>query len=223
MAEQLRARIAFEHGPLNTAYGALLGQLPSLPNNSQVFVASFSEEGDLLSQWLAYSGPSNGFALGFVPDQFEQARAEGFTLVRCVYDRAKQIELVSAAIDAICQSELDLDDEGIKKILITAASLKHPGFVREAEWRLIKPLTFTSRERQYVQFREGRFGLVPYINAPVVAPSEQLIPATIQIGPGADPFATKSAINTLLYAHGFKKFFGHSKVEVVLSQTPYRP
>jgi hypothetical protein len=164
---------------------------------------------------MAYSGPSNGFALGLSPEHFEAARAAGFTLVRCVYDRTRQVELASAAIDAFCQSDGELNEEAINKILITAAALKHPGFVREAEWRLIKPLVLVSSESRRILFREGRLGLVPYLSAPLVN--------AIHIGPSGDASATEIAVNTLLYARGLKQFFATSEVKVVPSSTPYRP
>jgi hypothetical protein len=223
MVEQLRVRLNFEKGPWNTMYGQLLEQLPSTAKDAQVFVASFSEEGDLLSQWMAYSGPSNGFALGLSPEHFEAARAAGFTLVRCVYDRTRQVELASAAIDAFCQSDGELNEEAINKILITAAALKHPGFVREAEWRLIKPLVLVSSESRRILFREGRLGLVPYLSAPLVLHGGKFVPNAIHIGPSGDASATEIAVNTLLYARGLKQFFATSEVKVVPSSTPYRP
>jgi hypothetical protein len=223
MVEQVRARLNSERGPWNAIYGQLLDQLPSTVQDAQVFVVSFSEEGDLLSQWMAYSGPSNGFALGLSPEHFEAARTAGFRLVRCVYDRTRQVELASAAIDAICQSGTLLDEEAIDKILITAAALKHPGFFREAEWRLIKPLVLASSESGGILFREGRLGLVPYLNAPLVLDSGKLVPSAIHIGPSGDATATAAAINALLYARGLKRFLGGSRVKVVPSSTPYRP
>ncbi len=223
MVNQVRARLNVETGPWNTMYGELLEQLPSTAKDAQVFVASFSEEGDLLSQWMAYSGPSNGFALGLSPQHFEAARAAGFRLVRCVYDRARQAELAGAAIDTICQSGGLLDEEAIDKILITAAALKHPGFFREAEWRLIKPLVLGSGESRGILFREGRLGMVPFLKAPLVLDGGKLVPSAIHIGPSGDAAATEAAVNTLLYARGLKGLLGGSQVKVVPSSTPYRP
>lgn len=223
MVEQVRARLNSERGAWNTMYEELLEQLPSALKEAQVFVASFSEEGDLLSQWMAYSGPSNGFALGLSPEHFEAARTAGFRLVRCVYERTRQVDLSNAAIDAICQSGGLLDEDAIDKILITAAALKHPGFFREAEWRLIKPLVLDPHESEGILFREGRLGLVPYLNAPLVLDGARLVPSAIHIGPSGDAAATEAAVHTLLFARGWKSLLGGSEVEVVPSSTPYRP
>jgi hypothetical protein len=223
MLEQLSVRLAFEKGPRDTLYRQLQDRLPLIAKNAQVFVASFSEEGDLLSQWMAYSGPSNGFALGLSPKHFEAARAAGFALVRCVYDRSRQQQLASAAVDAICQSDGEPDEEAMSKILITAAALKHPGFVREAEWRLIKTLTLASYESGRILFREGRLGLVPYLDAPLVLDGGKLVPSSIHIGPSADAPVVEAAVNTLLYARGLNRLFARAEVEIVPSETPYRP
>ena len=61
-----------------------------------VFVTSFSEKGNSLSQWRAYSGESGGYSIGFRPgylrgigDHFLRGRQEVFSssdaLVKCTY------------------------------------------------------------------------------------------------------------------------------------------
>src|SRR5260370_10550976 len=52
------------------------------------YVLSFSEMGDQLSQWRAYSPAGNGYALGFEQTNalFLSARENSFNLVRCEYD-----------------------------------------------------------------------------------------------------------------------------------------
>src|SRR6185295_9710766 len=52
--------------------------------STTAYVTSFSERGNLLSQWRAYA-PRNGFSVGF--DASALARVEGCTLVRCLYLR----------------------------------------------------------------------------------------------------------------------------------------
>jgi hypothetical protein len=39
--------------------------MSSWVTSQSVFVTSFSEEGNLLSQWRAYSGASGGYSIGF--------------------------------------------------------------------------------------------------------------------------------------------------------------
>jgi hypothetical protein len=69
------------------------------------FVASFSEDGDLLSQWRGY-GQGGGIALG-VRGEFlaEVLRAQDWALASCLYDRAEQVasmdEMLIASIDML--------------------------------------------------------------------------------------------------------------------------
>jgi hypothetical protein len=64
--------------------------------SQNVFVASFSRQGNLLSQWRAYSGRSGGYSIGFKPSylnavgkNFLNGRLDRFNnadaLVRCTY------------------------------------------------------------------------------------------------------------------------------------------
>ena len=60
----------------------------------QFFVVSFSEDGDLLSQWRGY-GQGGGYALGFRGDDLvARLQAQGWTLASCVYDSAQQVALI---------------------------------------------------------------------------------------------------------------------------------
>jgi Protein of unknown function (DUF2971) len=230
ITDRLSERLSGEHGLNNERYGALLDQFKLLPDSVQPYVASFSEEGDLLSQWLAYPRAQNGFAVGFAPAQFDFAKREGFRLVPCVYDRNEQNELVEAIIkvllDVVADSDAALDqvtkDALASKALIAAAALKHPGFEREVEWRLVKTLAVGFGVSKGVLFREGRSGVVPYLCAPLVTEGEQMKPKVICIGPNDDVSAAKVAVATLLDARGLgQRLF--RIVDVECSKTPYRP
>jgi hypothetical protein len=71
--------------------------IASWATSQNVFVASFSEKGNSLSQWRAYSGKSGGYSIGFRPDylrtvgeSFLNIRTDRFysdssILVPCVY------------------------------------------------------------------------------------------------------------------------------------------
>jgi hypothetical protein len=57
------------------------------------FVASFSEENDLLSQWRGYCPNGNGFAISFSPDCImELAKAHRWQLLKCLYSKREQDE-----------------------------------------------------------------------------------------------------------------------------------
>jgi hypothetical protein len=225
----LRNRLKYEHGPLNQKYGKLLEELDSLPRHMQVYVASFSKEGDLLSQWLSYPRSPNGYALGFSEAHFLAARRMGFTLMPCVYTAEEQTELVEAVVSVMLNAIGDNDmvrdgsEAAFSKALTAVAAIKHEGFSKEAEWRLIKTLDIGLGESKNVQFRHGRNGIVPYLEAPLETVNGQFVPTAIHIGPNEDMPAAKLAVETLLDAKVLHYSLGEQRTVVDSSKTPYRP
>ena len=208
------------------AYKAALNDLTSDNLGVQAFVASFSEDGDLLSQWLAYAAtPATGYSIGFSPHHFEEAEKVGFRLVQCVYDEAEQIRLADAVIDVIC--EPSGDDEGgpdrVRNAFLAATAIKHPGFEKEGEWRLVKIFVLSLGETQGASFRQGRNGLVPYFKAPLSLTAGQFVPPVINIGPKTDMDAAVAAMRVMLDARGLLPLLLRKPVTLNTSRTPYRP
>ena len=229
IAERVQQRLKAENRAVNKKYDEVLYVLQEMPHPIQVYVASFSEEGDLLSQWLTYPRAQTGYAIGLSPQQFDLARTDGFQLVPCVYDRQEQYRLADAIIDAwleLSSSGEDFERAMQENILTAAAAIKHPGFEQEAEWRLIKIEVVGAGQSKSVSFRPGRNGLVPYLRAPLTPDSECLKPASIHIGPNEDMQAATAALLTLLDAKSFfpsNSLFPIPGVPVICSKTPYRP
>ena len=227
IADLLQARIRFEHGPLNEQYGRLLTDLATISTTMQAYVASFSEEGDLLSQWLSYPQAPNGYAIGLSPPHFIAAREDGFTLMPCVYDPAKQNELANAVIEVLLEAiggsvTSEQSEEFVSKALTAAAAIKHSGFKHEAEWRLVKTVPIGYGASKNVEFRQGRNGIVPYVEAQLTLIEGRFRPAAIHIGPNEDMASAKIALDTLLDSRGWNGLLA-PKVEVERSKTPYRP
>lgn len=229
IAERVQKKLKAEHHAANKKYDEVLYVLQEMPEPIQVYVASFSEEGDLLSQWLTYPRAQTGYAIGLSPRQFDLARSEGFQLVPCVYDRQQQDRLADAIVDAwieLPSSDEDQERAILENFLTAAAAIKHPGFEQEAEWRLIKIQVVGAGQSKSVSFRPGRNGLVPYLRAPLAPDSECLKPAFIHIGPNEDMQAATAALLTLLDTKGFfnpASLFSIPDVPVICSKTPYRP
>ncbi len=135
---------------------AITESLSELTKRVQAYVASFSEQPDLLSQWLAYSVAGNGYSIGLSPEHFSHATNDDFTLVKCIYDEEQQIELADTIVRLLCESPSGGNDEEVKQILLACAAIKHPGFKSEAEWRLVKTLHTFWRMSKSVEFRQGR-------------------------------------------------------------------
>ena len=102
---QKNANDSETHEFLDKLVGAPLGEVSTAP--SYWFVACFSKNGDDLSQWRAYSGGENGYAIGF--------RADGLfgqgIVARVNYDRSQH----KAIADEIAKATVRFFREGIEK------------------------------------------------------------------------------------------------------------
>jgi hypothetical protein len=167
-----------------------------------MFIASFSREDDLLSQWRAYADDGAGVAVGFDLTGFADVRfAEGLSgvsILRCIY---KDAEHEQAMLECIApQLELGLA-EGVtstavvptaQSLLVTVGELgvimKNPGFREEREWRLVLGAAAPSAS-QAIEFRNTKWGPAPFVRVPLGAP----IPLReIVLGPRTEKVAERS-------------------------------
>jgi len=119
------------------------------------YVTSFSECGDLLSQWRGYAEDGAGFAIGFdgefLFDRAIKERPYCHMLLRQVeYLRKRQYKGVRHLIANMFRTaekrkgQADYDEEARKAVLWAtirlwqnASESKNPAFVEEKEWRLV--------------------------------------------------------------------------------------
>jgi hypothetical protein len=81
-------------------YQRALGAQPLHFGIGPMYVASFSAKGDQLSQWRAYCHGGNGFSVGFDFSDLSNALGKTrFRLIKCVYDRDEQRELIAAYLN----------------------------------------------------------------------------------------------------------------------------
>lgn len=165
-----------------------------------LYVASFSENKDVLSQWRAYCSAGNGYSIGFAPAVFRDLDND-FHLIKCVYKPSDQRRLCQALVDSFLETESALDGKPkglltaarrlgwVSKLLLVAASIKSAGFKEEAEWRLV----VTRQNDDALCFRPGRFGVVPFVSIPLAREAERLPVAEIVTGPSQDRIATRIA------------------------------
>ena len=72
------------------------GHAGSLP----VYVASFSEEPDLLSQWRGYCPNGPGFALSLSADRMMTlAQTHDWEIFKCIYDKDEQVDVLKRMLD----------------------------------------------------------------------------------------------------------------------------
>lgn len=181
-----------------------------------IFVCSFSEEGDLLSQWRGYSRTGQGFSLGFSLDRLkvlvESAR---FSIKKVIYDRDEQISEIQKLLSDLAKRFADdvgnsVDkkrawDEKAKRLLSDvmlefiklAPLLKHPKFAEEKEWRIMAALK-TKQGSRAIKFRAGTSMVVPYLEVPLSLQSENLIIDEINVGPTIERALSAASVEMLL-------------------------
>lgn len=111
------------------------------------FIASFCEDGDLLSQWRGYSKGDAGVALGFRFHPNEQL--DGFLVRKVVYDEDEQRAIVRRIVQAWVDTYIAMVDATVGSPRLADYSVlsqalfeqihcfKHPSFAEEKEWRFI--------------------------------------------------------------------------------------
>lgn len=203
----------------------------------QVYVASLTEERDLLSQWRAYCPPGGGYAVGFPSHQLQAlAIAQDFLLVPCVYDHQRQsriaAEIIQVQINRFCAAleaghpleevKQQIHERFIEDTVRYGPILKHRSFAEEKEWRLISPVIQLGHPK--IRYRSGLNSIIPYVEFNLIdeahpslievgVPPESL---TVVVGPSADTPAGNYALQSILHSYiGVGCWIGGS-------ETPYR-
>ncbi len=197
-----------------------------------MFVGSFTENGNLLSQWRGYCPYGKGVSIGFEPSRLiETAGGASFSIGRCIYERDEQERLAQRVVDCIaCMSTnyvqptdavehqshhgLFLSVEPL--LLRVAALVKHPSFKEECEWRLVSP-AHNNYVEPAIAYREGQSSLIPYLEMPLPINSNGAIAIRrTVVGPTPNPSLSLDAISKYLSKQGV------APNEVWNSMVPYR-
>lgn len=170
----------------------------------QSYICSFTENGNLLSQWRGYTKPGDGYSIGFDSQTlFDICRTQDYFLIPCEYDLLVQRSLIEQIItngfDLLKAGEQP-DDVVIKLLfsfLYTAPMIKNDNFKEESEWRLVT--IFQPNPPDTLLFRSGKFTLIPYrlFKLGDVLPIKKVI-----IGPNPHGPLDSQAIINLLQIRG---------------------
>lgn len=191
------------------------------------YIACFCERDDLLHQWRVYTGSGGGYALGLETKEIglrwgKPHPTQDFVLRKVVYDEKIQQRLIAEVLD-LASSVLNDATEAMSvtdanyliartchfvrnEVADYLLSFKHPAFAVEQEWRLCHIVS--SSEGEHVLFRDGPYGLTPYIHldpSPMVGVNHNKLPlARITYGPVPDPSNVQFALKKLLWTRGYK-------------------
>jgi Protein of unknown function (DUF2971). len=179
-----------------------------------VFVGSFSENGDLLSQWRSYCPPGKGVSIGFdSADLAGSAVAQDFELVKCIYDPEEQHETVRTTLHAVTSNYQPTSNEDggrpllnafqfIHEFVRVAARLKHPTFGEEQEWRVISGVG--EWKHPQVTYREGRSTIVPYFEFKLPMAEDKLKTDSFILGPTPHTQLSMNSLLALIHARDVK-------------------
>jgi hypothetical protein len=165
-----------------------------------VFVTSFCEEPDLLSQWRGYA--AGGFAIGFAADGLA-ALGDGEGAPRLVQvdygaesGRRRLRGLFKQLTDGGPYSGEERERLARTVLLPEMARVKEPSFSEEKEWRLL--VVDVRPER--ILFRVDASGVVPYVEIALPEPSPV---REIVIAPAVDQRLQRRGVEQLLARRGY--------------------
>jgi DUF2971 family protein len=202
------------------------------------FVMCFCEQDNLLSQWRAYG--NNGYSIEFDSGaiaRHPQVVTDRRPLVRVIYDQHEQLDVLTSLLDPILEA-LDLATADKTTLqasnLITdaafllrdlsatvLASMKHPSFCEEKEWRIIHSHD-TFEPSCGVSFRTSQGMLAPYVklDGRFLGPPwmGELPVLGVTHGPTPHPNLVKGSLRLLLHKNGYNV----NRVKVLGSDVPLR-
>jgi hypothetical protein len=191
--------------------------IPSLALTSlSMFIVCFCTDGDLLSQWRGY-GSDQGYSLGFSVNKLRKLDIDSVVPV--------SYGLINPAI----YFKNELDDasrftahpgiqayETSRFFLPRIASIKHPGFREEKEWRILKQYhayEFSEENNpKHINFRPSKMGPIPYLPIPFMESCLR----EIVIGPGPNTEMRVKSIGLMLRHYDFLK------ARIRITKIPFR-
>lgn len=186
--------------------------------NTNICVASFCEDGDLLSQWRGYGSSGQGVCLGFSGKALAGlGPRHSAKLLKCVYDPMMQRQVVQNFLAYLAESYRTIESDIVpyfnSVFLQMAPALKDRAFREEQEWR-IATMPVKETNKNY-DVRTGFGRLVPFYKLDF--PEDQLATLVEEsyIGPSALASHNAQALGTLLRKAGLTTTIRHSSV-------PYR-
>ena len=218
----LRNTIGADAAALKFLDGALsyFTENPEFPAQAVVpyFVTCFSDEKDDLSQWRAYAGGENGYAIGFKARDL--VGWKNCMLARINYDDKLHRELAQKVAAATVQFFL----EGVREyappdtakwsaeffeaweraITMVAPLVKDPAFVKERECRIVKGIYNELDQLRFIQRKSLMSRHLP-LQPPMHAESgtPRLPIAEVMVGPCRHPQISRTSVETLLVQKGY--------------------
>lgn len=226
-----------EESPAESARRVVFEQRVKL-SELNVYVASMSEEGDLLSQWRAYGANGSGYSIGFqsfrLPQSDEQEGHLAVSLMRRQYDEgafrstvADTLKEVADGFEKYLQAYARNEEETsellfkavsicLRRIATIVPRLKNPAFREEREWRIVA-IPMEAYESTLVRFRGSSRGVLMYVPVDLADDGVPMNIVRLNVGPTQDPENGLRAARMLLRAMNYD-----GDKLVAASKVPYR-
>jgi len=186
--------------------------------DEDVYVTSFCEEGDLLSQWRGYA--MGGFAILFAPllsDRKFLVWGDGATkstIAKVMYGDAEKKEALTRILAAGVKATAKAGDRELETTLATVTSgqlqtwihtAKDKSFEHEQEWRIISLVEARNQPLKASDGFETRIVSGQLVPAIRLRPNEQkLLPILgVKCGPNESQELTEKAVTLLLASYGY--------------------
>ncbi len=186
----------------------LIYTVKKLNNENFVFISSFSEQSDLLSQWRGYADDGRGFSIGFNKIILEDVGS---------LEKVQYCSLSSVPENILEEINKDLTSLGLAKLSFEynqliekyAPILKNHKFSEESEWRMIERI-FKKDDLSSIKWRNSSNKIIPYIEKNF----EYELISEIIIGPKNN--------TTIENMKLFLKSIGLENVSIIKSEISYR-
>ena len=182
----------------------------------KMFVTSFCNNGDLLSQWRGYGTYGSAYAIGFNREKLKEIiDSNNFRLLPCEYlDKEEYSKKIKNSILGIVNRPDQLSPT-YSKFLNTAATTKLDCFKEENEWRIISTGRISDNDEN-IRFRSTKSMIVPYYSLKLGDLSSIV---EIRIGPCQNPQLAQDAIYRLKERYNIKNL---NLDNIKISTIPYR-
>jgi hypothetical protein len=211
---------SFNASEFTDRHVAFLGWVSSLIEAHTMYktwyIASFTTEGNSLSQWRAYC-PIGGYSVGFDARRLKARlpHAPTYSIGKVIYDQSLQVERIKAVLRGYVSAwqqlraeYSDLEDEEYDREVAAMCTIwlsseliffKIPAFASEGEWRMALRPTGDQR----VRFRSRHGMLTPYLVGRLVPSDERLPLSRVLISPLGDIELSEHAAQSLLATNDY--------------------
>ena len=141
--------------------------------NELIFGLSFSENGDLLSQWRAYSDNGKGYSIGLLKNDILKRggiyilnETDNLFITKMIYDTEIQKEISTKLYDTIVEdieNNVDYKVKYYKYIVKLGMIMKDPAYSEEKEWRIIYSGNLLDENENIISYRVNGSNIVSYI------------------------------------------------------------